>query len=314
MPVSDLFERAFSNAPIGMALVDMTGRVIHVNGMLCHITGYTPEELRARPFSALTDPGDADAEARQIADLIAGRIPAYHLERQCRHANGHRVSVQVSVSLVIEVETWSPTTDDAGTTTSTNCGFAGGGTSGTGSGSGGDAPPVGSPMLDGVAGGATGVSRDADGRSRAGAGSGALGIDERGDSLVFADGRTGALALSFLAVGVDVRFSAAVRVGVLAELLATASTAGVGVITASVSATAASLFPVRDGSLVTTGEAAFGSFCRSARYAPPAEAATQAAATRPSAMGFEIMVQKLLDRPLSQQEAYPLNSTNRPEF
>ena len=116
--------------------------------------------------------------------------------------------------------------------------------------------------------------------------------------MVFADGRTGgALALSFLAVGVDVRFSAAVRVGVLAELLATASTAGVGVITASVSATAASLFPVRDGSLVATGEAGagVGSFCRTARYAPPAEAATQAAATRPSAMGFEIMMQELLD-------------------
>jgi diguanylate cyclase (GGDEF)-like protein/PAS domain S-box-containing protein len=105
MSVSDdLFERAFANAPSGLALVDMTGQMIHVNAMLCHITGYTPEELRERPFSALTDPGDADAEARQIADLIAGRIPAYHLERQCRHALGHRLPVMVSVSLVLDVE------------------------------------------------------------------------------------------------------------------------------------------------------------------------------------------------------------------
>jgi hypothetical protein len=150
-------------------------------------------------------------------------------------------------------------------------------------------------VVDEVADGAIGVSRDGDGRSRTGAGSGALGIDERDDSLVFADEGGDALALSFLAVGVDVRFAAAGCVGVLAELLAIASTAGVGVITASVSATAASPFRPSDGSLVATGEAGAGSFCRIATYAPPAEAATQAAATRPSAMGFEIMVQKLLD-------------------
>ena len=70
----DLFERAFSNAPIGMALVDMTGQVVHVNAMLCRITGYTAEELRARPFSPLVDT-DAAGEACQLDDLVSRTDP-----------------------------------------------------------------------------------------------------------------------------------------------------------------------------------------------------------------------------------------------
>ena len=35
------FETAFTHAPIGMALVDMAGRLLRVNDALCRITGYT---------------------------------------------------------------------------------------------------------------------------------------------------------------------------------------------------------------------------------------------------------------------------------
>ena len=99
----DLFERAFLNSPIGMALVDMTGQVVHVNAMLCRITGYTAEELRARPFSPLADT-DAAGEACQVDDLVSGRIPAYHLERVYPHAEGHLLWMLVSVSVVRDAE------------------------------------------------------------------------------------------------------------------------------------------------------------------------------------------------------------------
>ena len=37
--VRELFETAFGDAPIGMALVDMKGGWLQVNGALCRITG-----------------------------------------------------------------------------------------------------------------------------------------------------------------------------------------------------------------------------------------------------------------------------------
>jgi len=39
------FENAFAHAPIGMALVDMGGRVLRVNNALCRITGYSADEV-----------------------------------------------------------------------------------------------------------------------------------------------------------------------------------------------------------------------------------------------------------------------------
>ena len=98
------FENAFAYAPIGMALVDMTGRLLRVNDALCRITGYTAEEICAQPFYDLSDPHDADMDARQIMELLSGRSPAYQVEKRYRHAWGHRVWVQLSVSLVRDDE------------------------------------------------------------------------------------------------------------------------------------------------------------------------------------------------------------------
>jgi diguanylate cyclase (GGDEF)-like protein/PAS domain S-box-containing protein len=95
-----VFESAFSHAPIGMALVDMSGRMLCVNEALCRITGYTEAQIRVRPFRDLSDPHDADIEAAQNRDLLEGRIAAYHAEKRYQHASGHSVWVLLSVSLV----------------------------------------------------------------------------------------------------------------------------------------------------------------------------------------------------------------------
>ena len=87
-----------------MALVDMSGQVVYVNTMLCRITGYTVEELRNRPFLPLVDAGLTDGEGSQMADLISGRIPVYHVERVYPHAEGHLLWMLVSVSLVRDTE------------------------------------------------------------------------------------------------------------------------------------------------------------------------------------------------------------------
>jgi diguanylate cyclase (GGDEF)-like protein/PAS domain S-box-containing protein len=94
------FENAFAHAPIGMALVDTTGRVVRVNDAMCRVTGFTAEEIQARPFRDLSDPRDIDADALEIAELLDGHRERYQVEKRYRHAWGHLVWGLVSMSLV----------------------------------------------------------------------------------------------------------------------------------------------------------------------------------------------------------------------
>ena len=98
------FENAFTHAPIGMALVDMAGRLLRVNDALCRITGYTAEQMCARSFRDLSDPHDVDVDAPQNRELLDGRIQTYQIEKRYRHAWGHSVWVLLSVSLVRDDE------------------------------------------------------------------------------------------------------------------------------------------------------------------------------------------------------------------
>jgi diguanylate cyclase (GGDEF)-like protein/PAS domain S-box-containing protein len=98
------FENAFRDAPIGMALVDVAGRLLRVNDAFCRITGYTAEEACARPFRDLSDPHDVDVDAFQLAELLDGRTHRYQIEKRYRHAWGHLVWVLLSVSLVRDDE------------------------------------------------------------------------------------------------------------------------------------------------------------------------------------------------------------------
>lgn len=98
--VRERFESAFGNAPIGMALIDMDGHWLQVNHALCRITGRTEDELKATTLGAITHPEDADLDAEDRRDLLAGRIPSYQVEKRYRHAWGHDVWVLLTVSLV----------------------------------------------------------------------------------------------------------------------------------------------------------------------------------------------------------------------
>jgi diguanylate cyclase (GGDEF)-like protein/PAS domain S-box-containing protein len=98
------FENAFTHAPIGMALVDLAGQVLRVNDAMCRITGFTAAEVGARAFRDLSDPRDVDVDALQMVELLDGHRPTYQIEKRYRHAWGHQVWVQLSVSLVRDDE------------------------------------------------------------------------------------------------------------------------------------------------------------------------------------------------------------------
>lgn len=98
------FENAFTHAPIGMALVDMSDRLLRVNDAMCRITGYTAEQMCAFSLRGLSDPHDADVDTHQNRELLDGRVQTYQVEKRYQHSWGHSVWVLLSVSLVRDDE------------------------------------------------------------------------------------------------------------------------------------------------------------------------------------------------------------------
>jgi diguanylate cyclase (GGDEF)-like protein/PAS domain S-box-containing protein len=94
-----LFENAFSNVPIGMALIDMDGRWMQVNSALCRITGYPERALKVKTLISLTHPDYIDLDVLFSQQLLDGKVLSYQVEKRCIHAWGHFVWVMMTVSL-----------------------------------------------------------------------------------------------------------------------------------------------------------------------------------------------------------------------
>ena len=93
------FANAFDHAPNGVALVSLSGRFLKTNRALCHIVGYSAEELTRLNFQDLTHSEDLDADLSHVRDLIEGRANSYQMEKRYHHKDGHVVWVNLHVSL-----------------------------------------------------------------------------------------------------------------------------------------------------------------------------------------------------------------------
>jgi diguanylate cyclase (GGDEF)-like protein/PAS domain S-box-containing protein len=96
----DLFETAFSQAPIGMALIAPDGRWLKVNRALCLITGWPESELVQRPFQEITHPDDTGSDQELIELLLTGDISGYQFEKRYVRRDGTEIWAELSVSLV----------------------------------------------------------------------------------------------------------------------------------------------------------------------------------------------------------------------
>ncbi len=94
------FEKAFENAPIGIALVALDGTWIHVNRSLCELFGYSEAQFRDLNFQQLTHPDDLDADLTLVRETIAGHRSSYDLEKRYFHQSGRIIWAQLSVTLL----------------------------------------------------------------------------------------------------------------------------------------------------------------------------------------------------------------------
>ena len=79
---AEQFRLLFELAPIGMAIVDLNGKIRKANKSLCSTLGYTKEELIQMHISRLTHPDDFEEEQNAHKKLISGEIEQAYLEKR----------------------------------------------------------------------------------------------------------------------------------------------------------------------------------------------------------------------------------------
>ncbi|NER38004.1 MAG: PAS domain S-box protein [Oscillatoria sp. SIO1A7] len=94
------FRNAFESAAIGMAMVSPEGLFLSVNKPFFQIFGYEEEELVGLSFRELSHPNDLEISLSKMGQLLAGKMPYFHLEKRYFHKNGHIIWASIGVSLV----------------------------------------------------------------------------------------------------------------------------------------------------------------------------------------------------------------------
>ena len=100
----NLFRNTFELAAVGIAHVAPNGKWLRVNQKLCEIVGYTKQELLSTSFHDITHPDDLDKDLRYVRQVLAGTIQTYSLEKRYIHKNGDNIWINLTVSLVRDID------------------------------------------------------------------------------------------------------------------------------------------------------------------------------------------------------------------
>jgi PAS domain S-box-containing protein len=98
------FRATFDRAGIGIALVDLSGRILDCNPSLERMMGFTREELMARTFAEITHPEDRQRNLEVHEEVVAGRRDHYALEKRYVRKDGSTIWGRLNVSLVRDAE------------------------------------------------------------------------------------------------------------------------------------------------------------------------------------------------------------------
>lgn len=92
------FRSAFSNAPIGMALISDDCRWLQTNQSLCEIFGYNPVELIEKQFRHYLHPADLVSFNSNIGLLLQRKTTSYQAELRYFNRDGTEIITQTSIS------------------------------------------------------------------------------------------------------------------------------------------------------------------------------------------------------------------------
>jgi PAS domain S-box-containing protein len=90
----------FDNAALGIAVVDLEGRLLETNPALQVMVGRSGEELRGKCFSELAHPEDVEADLALYRELAAGERDSYVAEERYVRKDEQVIDVRLNVSLI----------------------------------------------------------------------------------------------------------------------------------------------------------------------------------------------------------------------
>ncbi len=90
------FRNILEYAPIGIAVVSLSGQFFQVNRALCDIVGYSKVELEKMSFQAITHPDDLALDLANAKRLLAGEISSYQMEKRYLRKDGQAVWIQLT--------------------------------------------------------------------------------------------------------------------------------------------------------------------------------------------------------------------------
>ncbi len=93
-------QAVFAHAALGIALVDMEGRLVRVNPALERIIGYTAKELQEMTLARLTHPEDLPQDRGRLRELLRGQREEYQVENRYLRKDGQAVWGYLTVSLL----------------------------------------------------------------------------------------------------------------------------------------------------------------------------------------------------------------------
>ena len=90
----------FAQASVGMAVSDLGGSFVRVNGAFCTLLGYEPEQLLGMNVNDVTHPEDVPAVVENVRAVLAGARRSFSLEQRYVRKDGRIVWTRLDIVLI----------------------------------------------------------------------------------------------------------------------------------------------------------------------------------------------------------------------
>jgi len=97
------FRLIFSNAAVGIDVVDENGNFLQVNEALARMMGYTPDELKQLNIQNITHPDDCEISRKPLKQLFDSKKDSYRIEKRYIKKDGSIFWADLSVSPYYDV-------------------------------------------------------------------------------------------------------------------------------------------------------------------------------------------------------------------
>jgi formate hydrogenlyase transcriptional activator len=103
--IEERWRSVFESSAIGVALADVTGRLLAINPTYQKMLGYTEEEFQTLSFLDFTHEDYIERCEALAAELVEGKRDQFQIEKQYRRKDGSPIWVRDNISLVPGTET-----------------------------------------------------------------------------------------------------------------------------------------------------------------------------------------------------------------